>query len=360
MTFHTISSLCVRQEDSLREAMARIDRGAIGIVLVVDDAQRLLATITDGDLRRALLAGVSLDTTVSTLIAYKQELPNYHIPVSAAINTADDQLLTLMYQHKVHQIPLINDAQQVVDLVSIDQLLGHQLLPVQAVIMAGGFGNRLRPLTEDLPKPMLPVGDRPLLEVMIARFRDAGIQHVHVTTHFMPEKIMNYFGDGSAFGVDLSYVSEDMPLGTAGALGLMSPPTEPLLVINGDILTNVDFRAMLAYHREHNADLTVAVRRYELQIPYGVLDCNGPYVQKLSEKPNYSFFVNAGIYLLEPAVHAFVQREQRFDMTDLIETLLAHQRTVVSFPLVEYWLDIGQHADYQQAQVDVASGRFRA
>jgi NDP-sugar pyrophosphorylase family protein len=206
---------------------------------------------------------------------------------------------------------------------------------------------------------MLPVGDRPLLEVTIARLRSAGISRVNVTTHFMPEKIIEHFGDGSAFGVELNYVSETTPLGTAGALALMAAPQEPLLVINGDILTNIDFRSMLAFHREHQADLTVAVRRYEFQVPYGVLECEGPFVQRLSEKPAYSFFVNAGIYLLEPTAHAFVRRDQRFDMTDLIEVLIANQRTVVGFPLVEYWLDIGQHADYEQAQLDVASGRFR-
>ena len=200
---------------------------------------------------------------------------------------------------------------------------------------------------------MLPVGDRPLMQRIVEQLRQAGIRRVNISTHYLPEKIIEHFGDGRDFGVTLNYVTEDRPLGTAGALSLMEMPNEPLLVINGDILTRVDFRAMLAYHREHEADLTVGVRQYDLRVPYGVVECEGPRVRQLREKPQISFLVNAGIYLLEPSVHCYIPNGQCFDMTDLIEKLLAEGQMVVSFPIVEYWLDVGQHEDYEKAQEDI-------
>lgn len=342
----------VRSHSSIREVMACLDRNAKGIALVVDEERRLLGTVTDGDIRRAILDRVSLDAPASELLARKVH-PLYRQPTTARLGTPPGDLLRLMQERSVRHIPLLDEAGRVADLVTLNDLLPDQVLPLQAVIMAGGRGARLRPLTDELPKPMLPVGDRPLLEWIIEQLRQAGIRRVNVTTHYQPEKITDYFADGSAFGVELRYVNEDRPLGTAGGLGLLAPPQEPLLVINGDILTQVDFRAMLAYHQEHRADMTVGVRRYDLQVPYGVVESDGLYVRRLTEKPQLSFFVNAGIYLLEPAVHQYIPNGQRFNMTDLIQRLLDEGRPVVSFPIVEYWLDIGQHADYAQAQEDV-------
>jgi len=342
-------------DTTIGEAIARIDRNHRGIVLVVQLDRQLLGTITDGDVRRAMLAGMKLDTPVSALLAVKAT--NNNKPVMALAGTPVDTLLALMRQQSVRQIPLLNESGQVVDLVTLDELLPRQDLLLQAVIMAGGQGTRLRPLTEDLPKPMLPVGGRPLMERIVQQLQQAGIRRVNVTTHYKPEKIIDYFGDGHAFGVDLNYVNEDRPLGTGGALGLMPQPTEPVLVINGDILTQVDFRAMLDFHQENKADLTIAVRRYEVQVPYGVIECDGPLVQRLREKPQVSLLVNAGIYLLEPTVFQFIPQGQHFNMTDLIQWLLDARRTVASFPVHEYWLDIGQHADYARAQSDSESGK---
>ncbi len=347
----------VNPDHSIRETMACIDRNVKGIALIVDEDRSLIGTVTDGDIRRAILAGLNLDAPVSRLLNRKADSP-YTKPVTAPWGTDKSALLQLMQKYAVRQIPLLDDEGRVVDLATTDDLLPQEFLPLQAVVMAGGFGTRLHPLTEDLPKPMLPVGDRPLLELIVEHLRDAGIRHVNIATHYKPEKITQHFGDGQEFGVELNYVDEEKPLGTAGALSLLETPQEPLLVVNGDILTQVDFRAMLTYHCEHKADLTVAVRQYDLQVPYGVLECDGPQVRQLHEKPTYKFFVNAGIYLLQPTVHHYIPNNQRFDMTDLIETLIAAGLSVVGFPIVEYWLDIGQHTDYQQAQEDLKSGRF--
>jgi len=352
-----VSVLCMPSDGPIRQAMACIDQNGKGIVLITDEERRLLGTISDGDVRRAVLAGESLDAPVSELLVRKAGSP-YPEPVTAPVGTERAVLLRLMQERVVRQVPLLDGDGRVVGLVTLDELLPDQVVPLQAVIMAGGFGTRLRPLTEELPKPMLLVGGRPLMELILEQLHQAGIQRVNVATHYMSERIVEYFGDGHNFGVELSYVTEDHPLGTAGALGLMEAPQEPLLVINGDILTQVDFRAMLVYHQEQEAELTVAVRKYDLNVPYGVVESDGAFVRGLVEKPVLSFFVNAGIYLLEPSVHQYIPNGQRFDMTDLIQRLLEERRTVVSFPVVEYWLDIGHSVDYERAQEDWRNGRI--
>ena len=350
-----VPGLTVPINASIKEAIACIDQGQKGIVLVVDEDQKLLATITDGDIRRAILAGHQLDETLSRLIdRTDKSAPSK--PVTARLDAKRTDLLQLMQEHAIRQIPLLDADGRVAGLVTLAELMPDQFLPLQAVIMAGGSGTRLRPLTEELPKPMLPVGDRPLMEVIIDQLRQSGIGRVNVTTHYLPEKITNYFGNGENFGVELNYVSEDRPLGTAGSLGLIDRPEETLLVINGDILTKVNFRTMLNYHHENEADITVGVRKYELQVPYGVVECEDHRVCHLKEKPSLSFFVNAGIYMLEPRVIQHIPNDQHYDMTDLIERLIQRGGSVISFPIVEYWLDIGEPSDYARAQEDVRNG----
>lgn len=353
-----LSELNISDKDSIRTAIERIDYSGCGIALVVDDKNRLIGTITDGDIRRAMLAALDLATPVSALLVRKAGT-QYSKPVTANLRTGHEELLSLMLQNALRQIPLLDEEGCVVGLVLRDDLAPPEELQLQAVIMAGGLGTRLRPLTENLPKPMLPVDGKPLMERVIEQLRQAGIRRMNITTHFKPEKIIDHFGDGRAFGVELNYVDEKQPLGTGGALGLMPPPHEPVLVINGDILTQVDFRAMLNFHQENNADMTVAVRRYEMQVPYGVIECEGVQVRSLQEKPQVGFLVNAGIYLLEPSVYQYIPQNTSFNMTDLIQWLLDAKRSVVSFPIHEYWLDIGQHVDYNQALGDIKNGRFR-
>ncbi len=224
---------------------------------------------------------------------------------------------------------------------------------LSAVIMAGGYGKRLLPLTEEVPKPMLPVGDRPLLERTIEQLRRSGIRNVSLTTHYLSESIVRHFGDGEAFGVKISYSNEDEPLGTAGGLKLIKRPDGPFVVINGDILTGVSFEEMLNYHRSHGAEVTVGVRKYEMKVPFGVVECDDVRITQLREKPSLTVFINAGIYLLEPSACDYIPDGQRFDMTDLIKKLVDDGRTVVSFPIIEYWQDVGHLEDYQQAQADI-------
>ena len=348
-----LSAVVVTPDISIEQALSRLDRAGTGILLVCSADGTMVGTLTDGDIRRAILKGTGLKEPCGSVAN-----PS---PLLARDGVTRAEALTLMDSGRsfvINHLPVVDSQGRAVDLLLRRDLEKESRVSAAAVVMAGGFGSRLRPLTDALPKPMLPMGGRPLLERIIEQIRDAGIRRVSITTHFQPEKISEHFEDGRAFGVELGYVNEDIPLGTAGALALLPPPTDPLLVVNGDILTTVNFSAMLDFHREHRADLTVGVRRYEVNVPYGVVEGDGPLVTRLSEKPTFRFLVNAGIYVLEPSVHSRIPRGRRFDMTDLISLLLEEGGAVVNFPILEYWLDIGQRDDYLQAEEDLRSGKL--
>ena len=348
-----IQKLIVTTTDTIHQAIVCINGNQKGIALIVDAKGFLVSTITDGDIRRATLEGLRLDASVASLMRTKVDQSP---PVTAPPDSSNDELLELMRRHSVQQVPLVDNSGEIVGLKTVADLLPSKASTMQAVIMAGGYGTRLHPLTEELPKPMLPLGGRPLLQYTLDKLKQAEIKRVHISTHYLSEKIMEHFGDGKSEGLDIQYVDEDHPLGTAGALGLIAKTDEPLLVINGDIVTELDFRAMLSFHKDHEADMTVAVRQYDIQIPYGVLKSSGPYVKGVEEKPVMTYMVNAGIYLLSPVVYGFVPRGGGFDMPDLISLLVERGRTVTNFPVLEYWLDIGQHDDYKKAQEDIEKG----
>jgi len=337
----------VRPDSSLREVIACIDVNRKGIALVVDAHQCLMGTITDGDVRRALLAGRDLEWRAADLLAEKPR--DASTPLTAPATATAAELLELMHQHDVRHIPIVASDARVTDVVVLSDLVAEYQLPLRAVIMAGGPGTRLRPLTDDKPKAMLPVGDRPLLEHIVRQLKDAGIHRVSLATHYRGDVIRRHFGDGREFDVDIQYVDEGEPLGTAGALSLLASSAEPLLVMNGDILTEVDFRAMLDFHSANRADLTMAVRAFDLQVPYGVIESNGIEVRRVSEKPVSRHLINAGIYLLSADIQRYVPRGRRYDMTDLVNRLIDEGRRVISFPVRESWIDIGHLDDYQRA-----------
>lgn len=349
---NNLKDILVQPTDTIREAMSRISIGLRGIVLVVDEGNRLLATITDGDVRRAILAGISIDDTVERFTTDGDKRTPRR-PITMAVGTRRHVLLETMKTNIIRHLPLLDKEGRVADVIAIQDLLPDEDLQVKAVIMAGGFGKRLRPLTDTVPKPMLPVDGQPLLERMVERLRQSGISEIDVTTHYLPEKIIDHFGDGSDFGVRIRYVPEEKPLGTAGSLRLLEKSEEPLFVLNGDILTGVNFADMLDFHRQRKSVLTIGVRQFEFEVPYGVINATDGRVHELQEKPKYEFLVNAGVYLLEPGVRKLIPSSGRFDMTDLIEVLLKRDEFVVSFPIVEYWLDIGHHDDFERAQHDV-------
>lgn len=346
-----LSLAIVSPQLPISDCFSVLDKAGIGVLAVCDEQKTLLGIVTDGDIRRALMQKQPLDKPCLS-IAGKH-------PLTAPEGVSSLEALHLMNHGKpflVHHLPIIDGEGRLVDLLLRSDLQSIDTPGVRAVVMAGGFGTRLRPLTDDTPKPMLPMGDRPVMEHIIGQLKDAGVSRVNVTTHYLPDKIKAHFGDGSDFGVSIGYVEEHSPLGTAGSLSLVEASDETILVVNGDIMTNVDFRTMVAYHREHAADMTVGVRQYDLKVPYGVLECNDMIVTAIQEKPTIKLFVNAGIYLLEPHVHALIPHDKRYDMTDLMAHLIETGKKIVSFPIIEYWMDIGQISDYEKANADIEKG----
>jgi dTDP-glucose pyrophosphorylase/CBS domain-containing protein len=335
---------------SLAEAIALLDKAGTGALVLRTSDGILCGLLTDGDIRRAILQGNPMDVPCDTIASREPIVAPRSIPAAEALH--------LMDLHDINHLPVVDAENRVVDFLLRKDLVADVRLHLSAVIMAGGYGKRLLPLTESVPKPMLPVGDCPLLELTLKQLRRSGIRDINLTTHYLSESIVNHFGDGKGFGVRLNYLKEDHPMGTAGGLKQMKRPDGPFLVINGDILTGVPFQEMLAYHRQHRAVLTVGVRKYDMQVPFGVVECEDVRITKLHEKPSLAFFINAGTYLLDPSACDYIPEGRPSDMTDLIQNLIEAGLPVVSFPIVEYWLDIGRHEDYQKAQEDVSKGRI--
>jgi dTDP-glucose pyrophosphorylase/CBS domain-containing protein len=345
-----LDSVIAHPGTAIAEAISQLDKAGTGVLLLSVNGTRLAGLLTDGDIRRAILRSTSLDTPCERIATQQPTVVLAPISATAA--------LQIMNQRDIHQLPVVDSEGNVIDLILRKDIVAEVKSRLSAVIMAGGYGKRLLPLTEHVPKPMLPVGDRPLLERTIERLSRSEIREISLITHYLAESIEKHFGDGRSFGVRLNYVQEKNPLGTAGGLKLMKKPTHPFVVINGDILTGLSFDMMYDFHRKHGAQVTVGVRKYEVKVPYGVVECDDVKVMHLKEKPSLTFFVNAGIYILEPTVFDYIPDGQHFNMTDLIQKLLEQTKPIISFPVMEYWLDIGQHQDYQQAQEDVRSGKY--
>jgi dTDP-glucose pyrophosphorylase/CBS domain-containing protein len=333
---------------SIAEAIAQLDKAGTGALVLCSADRMLVGLLTDGDIRRAILRGVSLETACENIASLE--------PLTINSSICATEALELMVKNDINHLPVVDAAGRVIKFLLRRNLAQRWNTVLSAVIMAGGYGKRLFPLTEQLPKPMLPVGDRPILEHTIQQLRRSGIRDISLTTHYLPESIVQYFGDGSAFGVQLTYLKEDYPLGTAGGVKLMKRPDNPFLVINGDIITGVPFQEMVNFHRKHHALLTVGVRKYDVEVPFGVVELDEVHVNQIREKPSFNLFINAGAYLLEPEVCDFIPSGRRFDMTELIERLIEAEKVVVGFPIMEYWLDIGRHEDYAKAQEDVRNG----
>jgi dTDP-glucose pyrophosphorylase len=344
-----LDDVLVREGATLRETLERLTKSGKRLALVVDGERRLLGLTTDGDLRKAILRGVTLEAPV------EEAMNRAPIVAPAGISTAD--ALALMRSRAIRQLPVVDASRVVVDVLFFEKLLEPAALPNAAVIMAGGSGSRLRPLTETTPKPLLRIGGKPLLEIMIERLRDAGFHQIFMTLHYMRHMIEEYFGDGSRLGVRIDYRYEDEPRGTAGALKDFQELLRlPFLVINADILTKCDFRAMLEFHERHGATLTVGTVPYTVDMPYGILEVDGERLAGVTEKPRLDFVINSGIYVLHPEVLEPMPLTGRLDMPELIAMVMRLGWPVVAFPIREYWLDVGRHGDFDKANRDVAEG----
>lgn len=336
----------MQENDTISTVIRRIELGGMQIALVQASSGELVGTITDGDVRRGMIAGKETD-------ALANEIMN-RSPIVALESDSQSKIQKLLLNHELNHIPVISEDGVVVRIEVLRNLIQVKRVKNPVLIMAGGFGTRLKPLTNDCPKPMLKVGEKPMLEHILESFIESGFSDFYFSVHYLPEVIMSYFGDGSKFGVDITYVTESQPLGTAGALALLAPFSIelPLLVINADVLTSLNFKRLLDFHIESNAGMTIAVREYELEVPYGVVETNGKYVTDIVEKPIHSYFVSAGVYIIDAPLLRKLDGHY-LDMPDFISRLIDEEVDVVRYPIYEYWLDIGRVDDFRQAQKDV-------
>lgn len=334
--------LVVRPEASLRDAIACIDAGGLQLALIVDDG-RLKGVVTDGDVRRAILKGHELTDQCIDIAN-----PN---PTTAPLASSPSELLGLMRQRVIHHVPLIDSDGLLAGVSTIDELIGAVQRPNWVVLMAGGLGQRLRPLTSNCPKPMLRIGGKPILETILDTFIDQGFRNFFFSVNYMASVVKEHFRDGSKWGVQIEYLHETERLGTAGSLRLLpEKPQDPIFVMNGDLLTRVKFDSMLTFHEEHDSRATMAVREYDFQVPYGVVRMNGSEIEKIDEKPVHRFYVNAGIYTLSPDVLDLIGDEGILDMPVLFQRALEAGRPTCAFPLREYWLDVGRIEEFERAQ----------
>lgn len=342
--------VCLPIDSSIRDALERINCEASRVVLVVSGHGKLLGLVTDGDIRRGILRGLPLHSGLNTIMNDQ--------PVTFAADTPLDKIRETLLDKQILHAPLLDEQGYLVGLVCLHDLVEKPKLDNPVFLMAGGFGKRLMPLTKDCPKPLLKVGNKPLLETTLESFIAAGFHRFYISTHYLSDMVRDHFGDGSRWNVSIEYIHEQKPLGTAGALGLLDNTIDselPVIVMNGDILTKVDFEQLIRYHnRQDNALATMCVRECQYQIPYGVVNTDGEQVVAMEEKPQQRFLVNAGIYVVTPQLIGQVEKNQCIDMPTLLTNQLEANRKVAMFPIHEYWVDIGKQDDFHRAQVEFA------
>lgn len=328
---------------TLQQAIRNLDSTTLQIALIVEPDDTLIGTLTDGDIRRGLLRGVDLNTPIEGIINRE--------PLVVPAQVGRPLILQLMQANKIRQLPVVDNTRRVVGLQVWDDLMVPGARDNAMVIMAGGEGTRLRPHTENCPKPLLPVGGKPMLEHIIERAKAEGFHHFILAVHYLGHMIEEYFGDGSRWQVRIEYVREKTLLGTAGAVGLLDPlPTTPLVVTNGDVLTDIRYGELLDFHLRYDAAATMAVRLHEWQHPFGVVRINGVDIIGFEEKPVSRSHINAGVYVLAPQALKQLPRGERCDMPMLFSRLQdAGERTIV-YPMHEPWLDVGRIADFDRAQ----------
>lgn len=340
--------ILIPPETTIMQTMNIIDQSSLQFAVVIDENMLLLGTVTDGDIRRGLLKGLPMDTPI-------QEVMN-KFPVYEKVGKNKLYYKEFMSKLKLKQLPIVNQEKQIQHIFFIDDIEEAFKKENTVILMVGGLGTRLRPLTDHVPKPMLKVGDKPILETIIDSFKGFGFTNFVLSVNYKKEMIKDYFQDGSHIGVNISYIEETKRLGTAGALSLLSAkPNHSFFVMNGDLLTKINYEQLLDFHNETNAIATMCVREYEYQIPFGVIETDSYHLLSIEEKPIHKSFVNAGIYVLSPEVLKFLPQNEFYDMPELFKKLIGLNQDVSVFPLREYWLDIGRMDDYEKANADISN-----
>lgn len=335
-------------DSTIQQSIRNLDQVAIKIVLVVNEAGYLEGTISDGDIRRGLLKGLDINSPIESII-HRNALV---VPPDMGRETVKQ----IMVANKIHQIPIVDELHRLVGLHLWDEMSAPPIRSNLMVIMAGGMGTRLRPFTDDSPKPMLPVAGKPMLEYIIERARLEGFYHYVLAIHYLGHKIEDYFGNGERLKVKIDYLRESSPLGTAGALGLLNPcPSVPFVVTNGDVITDIRYGELLDFHVRHKATGTMAVRVHEWQNPFGVVQTRGVDIVGFEEKPVSRSHINAGVYVLNPQALEVQKRGVHCDMPALFELLHANEMRTVAYPMHEPWLDVGRPEDLRRAEAEANS-----
>jgi len=337
-----IDKCIVRSNGNLRDALEALNVGGLEIVLVIDDSRRLLGILTDGDVRRALLAGADLNKPLEPHIQKKFFYVNSQ--------AGRGEVLDLMQARRISQVPIVDAQGKLIGLHTLHGILGASIKPNWAVIMAGGRGERLKPTTDAVPKPMIRIAGRSILERLVLHFISHGIRNIFLSVHYKADHIESYFGDGSRFGCKISYLKEPIPLGTGGPLSLLTEkPADPLIVCNGDLLTQVNISRLLDFHIQGGFRATIAYHEYSFTVPYGVLEIQGDRLKGIREKPTEIWKANAGIYVLDSSLLEQVPPSTYFALPSLLEECLNKGEAVGSFPIEEDWLDIGCPQELRKA-----------
>jgi dTDP-glucose pyrophosphorylase len=339
--------ILVSPETPINDVIVAMGKHGKQLSLIVDEKQHVLGTLADGDIRRSILQKIDYNSPVRLIMN-----PS---PLTASPDASRDEILEMMNNNGIHHIPIVDSNNCILDVELKDDLLGSTqiLKPNRVLILAGGLGTRLHPLTHDTPKPLLPLGGRPILETIVRQLDEHGFRNLYVSVNHMADTIKDYFGNGNKFGVNIEYVEEETPLGTAGSLSLIQDEiVDPLIVMNGDLITNLDFSSLITYHEKNRADLTVATREIEVEIPYGVLELTEQNITGITEKPVNKFQVSAGIYILTPNILSLIPHNEYFDMPSLISLSVNNKHTVVGYKIVDYWLDVGRIEDFNRATIE--------
>ena len=339
-TKYNWKSAILHKDATINKAIKNLSDTSLQICLVVSKSGKLEGTLTDGDIRRAMLKGFTLKDKV--IKAMKKD------PFVVTKKLDRKSIRYLMKANTLLQVPIVDNHRKIVGLHLWNEMPQIKIKDNLVVLMAGGFGKRMRPKTNNIPKPMLKVNGRPILEQVIESVRDCGFKNIIITTHYLKDKIINYFKDGKKWGVNISYICEDKPLGTAGSLGLIKEIiNKPILVTNGDVISNINFSEILDYHNFHKADATMAVRILERPIPFGVIEHDGILIKNITEKPISQSTINSGIYVINSNQVKKVKQNKYYKMTDLFLDIKNTGKKTIVFPMHESWRDIGRIQDIE-------------
>ena len=336
-----IEKIKITNDSTIKQALKIISDGAIQIAIVVDKKGKLLGTLTDGDIRRGFLKGLNINSSIKSIIFKK--------PIIAKKNDTKEKLIKIALSKKIYQIPVVDNNFKVIGIRVLNELIKAKNKSNKVVIMAGGRGVRLRPLTKNIPKPMLKVGNKPILQILLEKFRESGYENFIICVNYKSKIIMDYFGDGLKFGVKIEYIQEKKRMGTAGALSLLKKkPKEPFFVVNGDLLTNLDFEKMLNFHHEHNSKATMCISEYNIESPYGEVKLEQENIILIDEKPIHKFFVNAGIYIFSQSILKNLKKEIKKDAPEFFLELKKKNKKIIIFPAHEEWKEIGTLENFEK------------